>query len=99
MGAPIGNRNNSKGKMFNDALRRQLIQSPERIAKIVEVLIGEAEQGQAWAIKEIIDRIDGKPTQFIETDMQLMTGIEVSFVKPKNEYLTQNFALLSQGSQ
>ena len=84
MGAPIGNRNNSKGKMFNDALRRQLIQSPERIAKIVEVLISEAEQGQAWAIKELIDRCDGKPTQIIETEMPLMTGIEVSFVRSLN---------------
>jgi hypothetical protein len=99
MGAPIGNKNNSKGKMFNDALKRQLTQSPERIAKIVEVLISEAEQGQAWAIKEIIDRCDGKPTQFIESDIPLMSGIEVCFVKPKNEYLTQNFALLSHGSQ
>lgn len=83
MGAPIGNRNNSKGKIFNDALRRQLIQSPERVAKIIEVLISEAEQGQAWAIKEIIDRIDGKATHInlVELDRDIVPSIKVIFAQ------------------
>jgi hypothetical protein len=63
-GAPEGNQNAVKSKrLFNSALKRALTQGPDRVEKIVERLIGLAEQGEAWAVKELIDRVDGKAPQ------------------------------------
>ncbi len=63
-GAPEGNQNAVKGKrLFNSALKRALTQGPERVALIVETLIGLAEKGEPWAVRELIDRVDGKAPQ------------------------------------
>lgn len=64
MSAPIGNQNAAKSKrLFNSALKRVLAQEPERVEKIVQKLISSAEQGEQWAVKELIDRVDGKAPQ------------------------------------
>lgn len=89
MAAPIGNTNAIKGKMFYDKLRRRLTQEPHRLERIVGELITQAEAGEPWAVKEIIDRLDGKAVQ--TTEMQnsdgtpLLSGIQVMFVNPTNE--------------
>jgi hypothetical protein len=63
-GAPEGNQNASKSKrMFNSALKRALTQGPQRLEAVVEKLISLAEQGESWAVKELIDRVDGKAPQ------------------------------------
>jgi hypothetical protein len=86
MAAPIGNTNAVKGKMFYDKLRKRLTQEPHRLERIVNELITQAEQGEAWAVKEVIDRLDGKAVQ--TTEMQnsdgtpILSGIQVMFVKP-----------------
>jgi hypothetical protein len=68
MAAPIGNANAVKGKMFYDKLRKRLTQEPHRLERIVNELITQAEAGEAWAVKEVIDRLDGKAIQ--TTEMQ-----------------------------
>ena len=89
MAAPIGNTNAVKGKMFYDKLRKRLTQEPHRLERIVNELITQAEQGEAWAVKEVIDRLDGKAVQ--TTEMQnsdgtpILSGIQVMFVKPTDE--------------
>ena len=46
-------------------------------------------EAKAWAVKEVIDRLDGKAVQ--TTEMQnsdgtpLLSGIQVMFVKPTDE--------------
>jgi hypothetical protein len=63
-GAPEGNQNAAKSKrLFNSALKRALTQGPSRVEAIVERLISLAEQGEPWAVKELIDRVDGKAPQ------------------------------------
>jgi hypothetical protein len=63
-GAPEGNQNAAKSKrLFNAALKRALTQDPNRVNSVVEKLISLAEQGEAWAVKELIDRVDGKAPQ------------------------------------
>jgi hypothetical protein len=63
-GAPEGNQNAAKSKrLFNSALKRALTQGPERVTAIVEKLISLAESGEPWAVKELIDRVDGKAPQ------------------------------------
>lgn len=85
-GAPLGNKNGAKGKMFFDQLRKIAVQNPDRLQKVAEVLFTNAELGEPWAVKEIIDRFDGKPVQKQEITgedgAQLFTGIKVEFVKP-----------------
>lgn len=89
MAAPIGNTNAIKGKMFYDKLRKRLTQEPHRLERIVNELITQAEQGESWAVKEVIDRLDGKAVQ--TTEMQnsdgtpILSGIQVMFVNPQND--------------
>jgi hypothetical protein len=89
MAAPIGNSNAIKGKLFYDKLRKRLTQEPHRLERIVNELITQAEQGEAWAVKEVIDRLDGKAVQ--TTEMQnsdgspILSGIQVMFVKPSDD--------------
>jgi hypothetical protein len=88
MAAPIGNNNAVKSKMFYDRLRKALTQEPHRLEKIVGQLITQAEMGEAWAVKEIIDRLDGKAVQTNQVEnadgTPLLSGIQVMFVKPQD---------------
>jgi hypothetical protein len=56
----MGNTNATKNKPFRDMLTRKIIQNPRKLERIVEKLLDEAEEGEAWAAKEVIDRLDGK---------------------------------------
>ena len=74
-GAPIGNKNASKGKVWSDALHRAIAQDQgNRVRLAVEKLLDEASKGQQWAIKELADRLDGKPRQETSFDAQIATG-------------------------
>jgi hypothetical protein len=87
MAAPIGNTNAAKGKMFYEKLRKCLVQEPHRLDKIVNQLVTQAELGESWAVKEIIDRLDGKAVQVLENGdgSPLLSGINVTFVRPADE--------------
>jgi hypothetical protein len=83
MGRPIGSVN--RQKPFADALRVALLSGGRRRLRIIaEKLAEKAEQGDIQAIREIADRMDGKPAQAIErgdapleamTDQQLFAII------------------------
>jgi hypothetical protein len=76
-GAPIGNQNGKKGKLFYDALRVALVQEDrKKLRKITEKLIEAAENGDAWAVKEIMDRMDGKPVNTTE-----LSGVDGGILK------------------
>jgi len=82
-GAPEGNQNNKKGKMFYDALRKVLIQNPSKLSSIAEGLIEAADAREPWAVKELLDRVDGKAVQFQEitgADGEALQGIQVVFL-------------------
>lgn len=85
-GAPEGNRNGAKGKLFYDQLRKVLVQEDSlKLRKIAQVLVDKAEDGESWAVKEIMDRMDGKaiqPNSVESADGTPLTGIQVVFVKP-----------------
>jgi hypothetical protein len=59
MGRPIGSVN--REKPFNDALRIALRGNPLRLRRIVEKLTEKAEDGDLAAIREVADRLDGRP--------------------------------------
>ena len=89
VGAPEGNDNAKKGKMFYDQLRKILVQNDQfKLRKISEKLAEAAEKGEAWAIKEIMDRMDGKPVAIQEVQgpngAELKTGFTLIFEEPAN---------------
>jgi len=60
-----------RSKPFNDALRRALAQGdPERLRLLAETLLDKAADGDMAAIKEVADRLDGKPAQMLMGDAQ-----------------------------
>ena len=86
-GGQPGNQNAAKQRMFYDKLRLVLTQDPHRLRQIAEQLVKKAEEGEPWAIKELIDRVDGKAHQAVALENSdgtpLLTGIQVTFVKPE----------------
>lgn len=42
-----------------------------KLRKIAETLVSKAIDGEGWAIKEVADRIDGKPMQQVEISGEL----------------------------
>ena len=63
-GAPIGNKNAQKGRIWNDQLRKAIAQDDgKRLRASVEQLLNLASNGEPWAIKELADRLDGRPKQ------------------------------------
>jgi len=87
MGAPIGNVNAIKGRPWGDALKRALARREadgKGLNAIAEVLTEKALEGDLAAIKEIGDRLDGKPAQVIGGDPEgvpIATNIRVDWVK------------------
>jgi len=84
-GAPEGNQNAKKGKLFYEQLRMVLVQNDKfKLRKIADKLVESAEKGEAWAIKEIMDRMDGKAVQATEISgpdgAEFVKGIGFMFV-------------------
>jgi hypothetical protein len=63
-----GNTNSSKNnRLWADTLKRALIQADgNKIRAIADALIEKAASGDVSAIRELGDRVDGKPTQQID---------------------------------
>jgi hypothetical protein len=66
-GAPKGNDNAKKGKLFYSELRKALVQQDQlNLRRIADKLVEKAIDGEPWAVKEIMDRVDGKAVQTTE---------------------------------
>lgn len=64
MAAPKGNKNAAKGREFKEALRKALANGGKsRLPAIANKLVELAEQGEQWAVQEVANRLDGKPSQ------------------------------------
>jgi len=82
-----GNHNAAKGKLFYNQLRKVLVQEDQlKLRQIAEKLVEAAQEGEAWAVKEIMDRVDGKAHQSTSIEdaegNNLIQAIEVRFIKP-----------------
>jgi hypothetical protein len=87
-GGQPGNQNAKKNKMFYDRIQKHLIQNPHKLEKIVETLVQEAQNGEPWAVKEIMDRMDGKAVQATEISgadgglLETLNTINIVLKKP-----------------
>ena len=80
-----GNLNAKKGRLFYEQLRKVLIQDDAlKLRLIATKLVEAAEEGEAWAVREVIDRIDGKAIQATEISgpdgAEIVKGIGIVFV-------------------
>ena len=71
MGAPAGNQNAFKGRLWHQAILRALEKRGggdrvKALDELAEILLKAVETGDLQALKEFGDRIDGKPAQSIE---------------------------------
>lgn len=88
MGAPLGNKNAVKGKIFYSALLNVLEDDDAILRMIAQTLIEAAKNGEPWAVKELIDRLDGKaaqPTELkggFEAEVLSAQKIQVEFIAP-----------------
>ena len=84
-GAPFGNTNAIKNKLWSDTLRRAIAQdSGDRVRQAAERLLDEAAKGEPWAIKELADRLDGRSVQSnsFEADGGTVTELVVRWLDP-----------------
>jgi hypothetical protein len=90
MAAPEGNSNSSKSnRLWGETIKRACMQyDGQRLRRIAERLLDQAEEGNIAAIKAIGDRLDGKPAQTISGDpenpLTVISKIERLIVDPAN---------------
>jgi len=81
--AMMGNQN-AKKKPFTEQMKRFILANPKKMERIIEGLFKEAEEGSLPAIKEIMDRVEGKPVQAQEISgpdgSEFVKGIGFMFV-------------------
>ena len=87
MSAPAGNQNAAKGKAWADAVKRAIRAKygkewDEALADLARKLVDAADGGDFQALKEIGDRIDGKPKQQIEATGEGGGPIVIGWQKP-----------------
>lgn len=74
MAAAKGNQYAAKERRFVGMLQRVLDNGDgDSLRRIILKLIESAEAGESWAIQQIADRLDGKPTQQLEMSGELTT--------------------------
>ncbi len=86
MGAPVGNTNGAKSRLFHDALRKAITQDDgRRLRQSAEKLLDAAAEGEGWALMMLRDTLDGKPKQQTEVTgadgAPLVTSIAVEFAR------------------
>lgn len=93
MGAPVGNQNAAKAKVWSAAIARALdrrMPADQRIKAIDELadkLIEKCLDGDLAALKELGDRLEGKPSQSVAVDGDgeggpIRHALEVLFREP-----------------
>jgi hypothetical protein len=74
-GAPAGNVNAHKGRRFRAMLDKALRADPKQLERLAKKLLSLAEAGEGWALKEVADRLDGKPVAQVDLDVSVDRSI------------------------
>lgn len=91
-GAPVGNTNGAKGRMWLDALSRRIAQRPKDLEDIANAVIEAAKAGEPWAITELGNRLDGKPMQPVEHSGEFTQRLA-------HEYSNAELAMIAAGKE
>lgn len=94
MAAAPGNQYASKARKWTQAIeralaKRSLAEQRETLDDLADVLIMEAMKGEQWAVKELGDRLEGKPAQGLivggdpENPLQVIGRIERPILDPR----------------
>jgi hypothetical protein len=94
-GNPAGK---TKSALLTDAVRRKLVESDD-LDKIALSLINKAKKGDLEAVKILFDRLEGKPMQKIDADVNFFDwkAAIVGFGISPEEILNEAKQLLSDG--
>lgn len=92
-GAPLGNNNAAKGKIWTDAIKRALARRSDTVEgglnDLADTFIEAVANGDAWAMRELGDRLEGKPAQTNilkgSEDSPIVVRKEVGFVSPTTD--------------
>ena len=76
-GGQPGNKNAAGKQVWRDAIRKALAKDKQALERVATKLIEEAQNGDMAAIKELGDRLDGKPKQSIEGDVKGELTVEI----------------------
>jgi hypothetical protein len=92
-GNPLGK---TKSALLTDAVRRQLCDTGD-LEVIAKALIGKAKKGDLEAVKILFDRLEGKPTQKIDADVNVFSwkAAIVDYGITPEEILTEAKRLLA----
>ena len=88
-GAPKGNQNAVKdNRIWGNAIRKAVMQrNGDKLRTLADKLIDRAAEGDIAAMKELGDRLDGRPAQTTivqgDNDKPLVSRIEVALVNNK----------------
>lgn len=89
MSAPLGNKNATKNRPWADAVNRALLANDgQKLRALADKLIDRALEGDVSALKEIGDRVDGKPAQMLIGDADnplVFQEVVRAIVDPKEE--------------
>lgn len=80
-GGQPGNQNATKNKVWRDTLDRAIAQDDgKRLRASAEKLLDAASNGESWAVKELADRLDGKPAQqvLLQGDLRVAKAGDLS---------------------
>lgn len=87
-GAQPGNNNATKGKVWSDAVRKALL-SGKKLDILAKKLVDMACEGDIQAIKEVGDRLEGKPMQSTQLstdpDQPVITKVIQEIVYPTDK--------------
>ena len=92
-GAPEGNTNHTKGRLWNQAIKRALRKRSktdqlEALDELADKLLSACDQGELTALKELGDRLDGKAAQSVavsgDENNPLVTKIVREIVRTKD---------------
>ena len=79
-GAPLGNQNAKQGTEFRSAIKRALSRYSNDswragLDKVADEYVRAAANGDSWAIRDMADRLDGKPAQSLDIDIDAQVGM------------------------
>ncbi len=94
MGAPVGNQNAAKANIWTSAIQRALakrskLDALEAIDGLAEKLLQQCDKGEVGALRELGDRLQGKPAQALtiggDADAPLEHKMEVVLVRASQD--------------